>query len=99
MPGRVVLDGMYALQKDFSARIALTSFSLNSAADYYVKDALGAFATKVRVLAAANPPRNRSSGSGRRNDATPLASLARRTTCPTRKCAPPSGSAGDGPFS
>ncbi len=41
VPGRVVLDGMYALQKDFSARVGLTSFSLNSCADYYVKDALG----------------------------------------------------------
>lgn len=98
MPGRVVLDGMYALQKDFSARIALTSFSLNSAADYYVKDALGAFATKVRV-SPARTLRETVRAAGRRNDATPLAPLARRTTCPTRKCAPPSGSAGGGPFS
>lgn len=37
---------MFALQKDFSARVSLTSFSLNSAADYYVKDVLGKFATK-----------------------------------------------------
>ena len=46
VPGRCVLDGMFSLQKDFSARVGLSSFSLNSAADYYVKDALGKFATK-----------------------------------------------------
>ena len=46
VPGRVVIDGMYALQKDFSARVPLKNFSLNAAADYYAKDALGDFATK-----------------------------------------------------
>ena len=44
--GRAVVDGMYALQKDFSARVPLTSFSLNAAADYYAKGILGDFATK-----------------------------------------------------
>lgn len=46
IPGRVVLDGMYAIQKDLSARLPLTSFSLNSAAEHYLGTSLGEHAAK-----------------------------------------------------
>lgn len=59
IPGRVVLDGMYALQKDFSARVRLSSFSLNAAADYYLKGSLGKHATKVGVTPLPTTPHAR----------------------------------------
>ena len=41
IPGRVVLDGMFAIQKDFSARLRLASFSLNSVAEHYLSGNMG----------------------------------------------------------
>ena len=65
IPGRVVLDGMFALQKDFAARLPLASFSLNSAAEYYLAGRLGnEYATKddlpySRMRGAFETPRGR----------------------------------------
>ncbi len=41
LPGRVVLDGLFAMQKDFSARVSLDSYSLNRVAEHYLADKLG----------------------------------------------------------